>query len=424
LPGLLQAGILSFQCSTVHLDLKPGNILLAPTCEQPALNTAYGVPKIADFGLARSLDISPDSCPSGGTPEYMTPEQAGGAPGQVGPRADVYGLGAILYKLLTGRAPFQGKSALEVLGQVRASAVRLPRKLQPDIPAPLEAICPRCLTKAPQDRFASARELGTALEGFLNSAAAEFAAGEARPRSRWTAKRKGMVAALLAVAIGGGTLWWNAAGENLEDGEKSERQGPSLQVKLLKVFHFAHQGNVAVERGVIGEQSMGTTFGDYVRIDAVLSDPAYAYLLALDCNGKVQMLLPVGKNKKPDESARPIRCDRLEYPARTGKWYRLDDNSAGGLQAFAVVASSRPLPSYAEWRRALGKVNWRKLPAAPGVWSGDAEGVYPVIPGKGVVRGQEQDLPGAPPLCDLCRSLAKPSGAVVEVLAFPVWQRK
>jgi hypothetical protein len=263
----------------------------------------------------------------------------------------------------------------------------------------------RCLHRDPAQRFASAAELAQAIR-------------------RWQRRRQLLPPLAAAVAIlmvlGAALVWWNSAGGSKEEHKKPKEPAPSLQVKSLRVFHFARQGNGSVERGVLGNQSARAAFGDSVLIRVTLSDPAYAYLLAFNCDGEEQLLLPVGKDRRPDSSVPPPRRDRLEYPARKDKWFCLDDNPAGGLQAFAVVVSRRPLPPYAGWHRARGNAAWRNLPPGEGVWIGDVEGVYPVLPGKGGVRGHERDLPGAPPLRDLCRSLARAGGEVVEVLAFPV----
>jgi eukaryotic-like serine/threonine-protein kinase len=144
----------------IHRDLKPANVLLAED----------GMPKITDFGLAKQLDADSAQTRTGvimGTPSYMAPEQASGRTHEVGPLADVYGLGAIFYETLTGRPPFRATSILETLGQVIADDPVPPRSLQPGVPRDLETICLKCLNKEPARRYASAGDLAGDLRRFL-----------------------------------------------------------------------------------------------------------------------------------------------------------------------------------------------------------------------------------------------------------------
>jgi serine/threonine protein kinase len=147
------------QHNVIHRDLKPANVLLAED----------GSPRITDFGLARQLDSSGCQTPSDavlGTPSYMAPEQAGQAR-HVGPAADVYSLGAILYELLTGQPPFQGATTLDIVMQVVADDPVPPRQLRPQLSADLETICLKCLHKDPRKRYPSALGLANDLRRFV-----------------------------------------------------------------------------------------------------------------------------------------------------------------------------------------------------------------------------------------------------------------
>jgi WD40 repeat protein len=222
------------QAGIVHRDLKPANILLAASGQQSAISTdreaapaeltaeSYlltAIPKISDFGLAKRLEGGPGQTASGavmGTPSYMAPEQAGGHSKEVGPLADVYALGAILYELLTGRPPFKAVTAWDTISLVLHEEPVAPRLLQPLAPRDLESICLKCLAKEPPRRYASAAALADDLGRFLR--------GEpvvARPVGRrerlvkWVRRRPGaaaaMVAALVAViglAVGGVSWGW------------------------------------------------------------------------------------------------------------------------------------------------------------------------------------------------------------------------
>jgi WD40 repeat protein len=148
------------QRGILHRDLKPSNILL----------DSQGEPHVADFGLAKSLDQDSGFTYSSsilGSPNYMAPEQAVSHSGPVSTSADVYGLGAILYQILTGHPPFEGKTALETIRLVVDMPPVSPRKLNPLVDADLATICLRCLEKKPSDRYENAEELARELERWL-----------------------------------------------------------------------------------------------------------------------------------------------------------------------------------------------------------------------------------------------------------------
>jgi YD repeat-containing protein len=257
------------QAGIIHRDLKPANVLLAgsegerrgvsPPVQASdrlpdAAPLAHFAPRITDFGLARRVEGGSGLTQTGavmGTPSYMAPEQAQGKK-EIGPAADVYALGAILYECLTGRPPFQGNDVLDTLQQVCSDDPLPPTRLQPGVPRDLETICLKCLEKEPSRRYPSAAELADDLRRFLH-----YEPIRARPAGigertvKWLRRRPAVVLAalsvglLLAGAAVGYWLWQGMEGQRrraeevrreVEQKERAEAEARRLKVEYYLTF--------------------------------------------------------------------------------------------------------------------------------------------------------------------------------------------
>jgi WD40 repeat protein/serine/threonine protein kinase len=205
----------------LHRDLKPTNILF----------DAGGRPLVADFGLAKLFDPLADDAANGqatpkdtdsltmtgtqpGTPQYMAPEQAAGQNRAIGPAADIYALGTILYEVLTRRPPFVGVTLIDILRQLQEAEPTPLRRLRRDVPRDLEVICLTCLRKEPKRRYVSAAALGQDLRRFLNGEPILARPASVLERASKWVRRRPAVAALVAVSsaaalcLFAGVLWY------------------------------------------------------------------------------------------------------------------------------------------------------------------------------------------------------------------------
>ena len=191
---LARAVHVAHQAGIVHRDLKPSNVLYA----------FDGVPKITDFGLAKRIDSDDGHTESGqimGSPSYMAPEQAKGHSRNVGPAADVYALGAILYEMLTGRPPFKGETPIETMRQVVDDDPVAPSRLVPRVPRDLETISLKCLHKDPARRYPSAEALADDLYRYLHGQVIQARRTPLWERAAKWSRRNKLTAASLVLGI-------------------------------------------------------------------------------------------------------------------------------------------------------------------------------------------------------------------------------
>jgi serine/threonine protein kinase len=399
-------------CGLLHRDIKPQNIILGDD----------GAPRVVDFGVAVPV-ASEGLLKIAGSPPYMAPEQARGQAERVDARTDVYGLGAVLYYLLTGQPPHDGGTLREILAQARDAPIVPPRRINPRAPLALERICLRAMAADPRLRFLSADAMRLALWRY-------------RLR-RQLAPLFGAVAVLLVAAW----AFWarprpspspspslDGPGREIAKHEAKQQQPQptaapeaSLRVIRFEIPYFPkldakHFDPVRV--GTLGRSAFSAREDDEVIVRAELSEPAFSYLIAFRPDGTDELCDP------DDEDTPPHRKQQPSYPpSKSDERYRLSEGA--GLHAFALVVSRQPLPSYREWKKRSGPMAWAaKLPCDPGVvWRDDDRGLQPLLAddtvgtrGKGV-KARDSGAPAAK-LASWLRG--QPGIDAVSLEAFPV----
>ncbi len=369
----------------IHQDIKPRNVLI----------DAQGRPRLIDFGLVRLRGAwSGDSTPwTGGTAAFMSPEQAANRTDAIGPCTDIFGLGGLLYYLLTGRPLYQGLSRLSVLRQAIGAEYLPIRRINRRAPRTLVRIAHKALAADPERRHRTAVELEHALR---------------RSLMRRRIIQAGLIAAcLLAVA----PIVRRATAPRAETPADAQPLAVPPGILSLQVDQF--RGDPAQAIGPIGLSARAILVDDDVRVSVRLNASAYCYLIALESDGDVQPCHPTAADEPPRPSA------EIHFPPGSSTFFGLTDGP--GLQAFAVVTSRQPLPPYEKWIGRDGlRARWKPV-AADGAWRYDDRGFTRVA---AVPRGELRERSGSGPpapfraVCEYLEEL--PGVDAIQAIAFPV----
>jgi hypothetical protein len=362
LAGAMQA---AHERGVIHRDLKPANVLLSASSTREAQwgVPGVGIPKITDFGLAKRMDIPSSQTRTEhvmGTPSYMAPEQAKGQSKQVGPATDIYALGAILYRLLTGRPPFLAEGAIETVRQVAEEEPVAPRQVQPTVPVDLETICLKCLHKQPDQRYGSAAELEDDLRRFLaHEPILAKPIGWWGRLAKWSRRRPaaaGLIAvsALSVIVLFGAALWfdWRLT-EELQNTRKAHERTLATQgeLELALARQVADRLDADFQMLEAVPKSMAALLSQRQRYDAAEIESWTKTLVAQE-----ERIFGIGVAFEPN----------LIVDNQPQEHYCLYvHETAGGVSVKQLLPAAYPLPLYLDrdWYTApkkTGRPSWRE----------------------------------------------------------------
>jgi hypothetical protein len=301
-------------CGLLHRDLKPANVLIGRD----------GAPRLVDFGLSVFHGAAPPG-EVAGTLQYMAPEQAGGEADRIDPRTDVWGLGAVLYAALTGRAPYEGRDALELLEKARLGRFRPPQELRSDLPEAVNRVTLRCLAAEAARRYASASEAAEALRQCLHR--------KKRPAVRWW-----LGAAAAAVLLGGLAAWIDARLGQAHRPAPAPSAGWHPDGRLLRrdfALNVRVHGGKPRSDGVLVLRD-----GKQLILTLESSRDCYAAILHVSPDGETECLLP--NARETDMHLQAGRPRNFPAPQDATKPYRLDLKASAGTEFLHVIASTHP----------------------------------------------------------------------------------